>query len=422
MYYIFYWKFLPDHTYPGGSSSLGLGPEQSFLGVISVLQVQVPVIGRVRLSNQPRLVQNLHHLLRERSLLQVSEVSLQLPETTHSNHNAIPAPIVDIEGRVVVNPAQRSLDQGETVLLNDRLDETEGFKVRILEVPLAIVSSHGVTLTVSSFCGHIVCLVFAREKTSGKGVIDDDVKAVASAGVDQFSLDVAGFMQEVKLVDGCQNTTGVRNKEPISRTNCVVHGLENGRTNPASLSAESANLCHLKGRIVAQAQLDKLALLVQLIDSLKSLGEWDGTIRCMEIEDVNLVGVQLLEGQLELLAHNGGLVVAIRAWIPFRGESEASLLPIRLGCPRFLFAADVDACSIDLIEALLLEVVQASLVFVKRGDSGALGLVRSKGHQPKDHSGLRVLCDQRHDDCVAELCIFGELERKRGEWRGCGES
>jgi hypothetical protein len=80
------------------------------------------------------------------------------------------------------------------VLLNNRFDNLESIKVRILEVALAIKGTRGAAVTVSSFSGHVVCLIFAREKTASNRVVDDNIETVAAAGRDQFSLDVASCL------------------------------------------------------------------------------------------------------------------------------------------------------------------------------------------------------------------------------------
>lgn len=176
------------------SLRLGLGLEQGRLSVIGVLQIQVPVVWRVRLGNQPRPVQSLHHLFWERSLLQVAKISLKLAKATHSDQDAIPATVVHLESRVIADPAQSGLDQAKAMLLNDGLDDAQSFKVCILEIALAVESSSGAGVTVSTLCGHIVRLILAGEKAAGDRVVDHNIKTVAPAGRNQLSLDVAGYV------------------------------------------------------------------------------------------------------------------------------------------------------------------------------------------------------------------------------------
>lgn len=96
----------------------------------------------------------------------------------------------------MADPAQGSLHQGQTVLLDDGLNETQSFKVRILEVALAVETACGAGIAVSTLGGHIVRLIFAGEETTGDGVVDDNVKTVASTGRNQLSLDIAGYYAE----------------------------------------------------------------------------------------------------------------------------------------------------------------------------------------------------------------------------------
>ena len=173
------------------STSSLLRLEQSFVGVVGVLQIQVPVVWRIWLCNQPSLVQRLHHFLGERALLQILQVGFELPKAAHPNQNPIAAPIANIQGRVMVNPAQGRLYQRQTMFFDDRLNDAQSFKVRIFEVAIAVVVAGAVLVTVPAFGRHIMCLVFAREESSCKRVIDDDVKAITAAGVNQFGLDVA---------------------------------------------------------------------------------------------------------------------------------------------------------------------------------------------------------------------------------------
>lgn len=98
--------------------------------------------------------------------------------------------------------------------------------------------------------------------------------------------------------------------------------------------------------------------------------------------------------------------------VPFGSQSQAARLPVRLGCESLLLSVDIDASGVDFIEALLLEIIEAFIVLIERGDPGALGLRGTKGHQPENHSRLGILYNERHGDrrCVEE------------SWRSNGES
>lgn len=65
----------------------------------------MPVIGRSGLGNQPSLVQSLHNLFWERSLLEIGEISLKLLEAADSHQDSIPTAIIHSQSRVMADPA-----------------------------------------------------------------------------------------------------------------------------------------------------------------------------------------------------------------------------------------------------------------------------------------------------------------------------
>lgn len=77
------------------------------------------------------------------------------------------------------------------MFLGDWLDDTQSFKCCIPEVTLPVVGTGGGSVTVSAFCGKIFQLIFAREETTSKGVVDDNVKAVPLTGGNKFGLNIA---------------------------------------------------------------------------------------------------------------------------------------------------------------------------------------------------------------------------------------
>lgn len=110
-------------------------------------------------------------------------------------------------------------------------------------------------------------------------------------------------------------------RERAPPTNGVIHGLVNGGTDPSPLSTKDGNLRHFKGCKVAETQLYKLPLLVQLVNSLESFSEWSGAICCMQIEDIDCVGLQLFERKLQLPTDDVWLVGTELKRVPFRGQS-----------------------------------------------------------------------------------------------------
>lgn len=291
-----------------------LGLEQGLLGIIGVLQVQVPIVWRSRLSHQPCLVQRFHHLIGQRPLLKIPEVSLQLLETTNAHPEAVSATVVHVKSSVVPHPAQGRLHEREPVLLHDRLDDAQSLKRCISEIAPAVTGSPLAGVTISPFCGDVVCLVFAGEESTGKRVIDDDVEAVPATSMNELGLDAACLRRARYVLAEGRWKIAIQG---LKHANSIVHGLEDGWAHPALLSTQRDNLRHLKGRKVAEAQLDKLALLVQLINGLQGLGKGNRMIRRMEIEDIDLVCIQFLEGQLQLLAQDIWFMAARELRVPF---------------------------------------------------------------------------------------------------------
>ena len=152
----------------------------------------MPVVRSRRLCDLPRLVQRLQDLSRQRSLLNILQVALKLSLAAHTNNNSI-ITIGDIELRVVDYPSEGCLKQSEVVLLHDWLDDCQRLESGVLEVSLPVHAAASTFLVAETTTfGHIGGLVFAAEETSGDGVVDHDVQAVAAAGGDEFGFDGAG--------------------------------------------------------------------------------------------------------------------------------------------------------------------------------------------------------------------------------------
>ena len=153
----------------------------------------MPVVRSRRLCNLPRLVQGLQDLLGQRTLLNILQVALELCLAADTNDNAIVATVLDVELRVVDDPSEGCLEQSQVVLLYDWLDDGERLESGVLEVSLPVHAAASTFLVAETTTfGHIGGLVFAAEETSGDGVVDHDVQAVAAAGGDEFGFDGAG--------------------------------------------------------------------------------------------------------------------------------------------------------------------------------------------------------------------------------------
>lgn len=135
-------------------------------------------------------------------------------------------------------------------------------------------------------------------------------------------------------------------------TDGIVHGLVYGRAHPPVVLAGHDDLGDLKGREVTQAQLDKLALLVQLVDSLERLGEWHAPVSCVQVEDVDAVSLQLGQTLLHALGDACGLVNTSLVRVAFGGQRQAAIFPVGRSGEAFLLATNVRACGVDFIVAL----------------------------------------------------------------------
>lgn len=153
----------------------------------------MPVVWRVRLGDQPRLIQSLHYLIWERPLLEICQVGLELTEAAYANQDAVAASVIHLQNRMVAHPSQGRFDQREAILLSDRLDHAESLKVGISEIPVAIVVSGTALVAVSSLGGNILGLVLSREQPTGQRVVDNDVKTIPPADGNKFSFDIAGY-------------------------------------------------------------------------------------------------------------------------------------------------------------------------------------------------------------------------------------
>lgn len=154
----------------------------------------MPIIRRRRLGNQPRLIQRIQHLLRQRALLQILEISLHLLLAAHADDDPIPAAILDVQLRVVQHPAERRLQQRQVVLLDHGLDDAQRLERRVFEVPRAVHAAHAAHGLAEAARGrHVGGFVFAAEEAAGDRVVDDDVEAVAAAGGDELRFDGAGY-------------------------------------------------------------------------------------------------------------------------------------------------------------------------------------------------------------------------------------
>lgn len=126
----------------------------------------MPVWRRVWLRDEPSLIKSINNFLRERSLLNICKVGLQLRKAAYTDQNAVAATVANLKSRVVVHPSKGSFNQRQAVLLNNRLNDAEGLEVGILEIAFAVIGSCGGVLSEASFCRDIGSLVLSRKKAT----------------------------------------------------------------------------------------------------------------------------------------------------------------------------------------------------------------------------------------------------------------
>jgi hypothetical protein len=154
----------------------------------------MPVRRGQRLGMNPRFIQHLHDLVRQRSFLQVLQVALELRFAAYTNDDSVSSVFGHVERRVVHYPTQGNLQQGKLVLLRNLLDHFKRAKGRVSEVTLAIVLSGGRFGSKSRILvvrKLVLGLDLAGEETSSEGVVYDHVDTVAMAGGDRFNIEIA---------------------------------------------------------------------------------------------------------------------------------------------------------------------------------------------------------------------------------------
>jgi hypothetical protein len=99
----------------------------------------------------------------------------------------------------------------------------------------------------------------------------------------------------------------------------------------------------------------------------------------MKIEDVDAIGVQLLQALLKPLSQHFGPVlpsdsVLSMSWssdgIDLCSDLQTTVFPSRLLGESFLLSVDISTSRIDFIVPSSLEMIKERLVFLEIGDSG----------------------------------------------------
>lgn len=80
----------------------------------------------------------------------------------------------------------------------------------------------------------------------------------------------------------------------VRGSHCITDLIDLG-SNPSPLLAQSDDLSDLIRCVVAQSKGLETSFFVKFVHGLQGIHEWDGSVRCMEIEDVHILGIQCCE-------------------------------------------------------------------------------------------------------------------------------
>lgn len=156
-----------------------------------ILSLSAEIVGCRRLCNKPGLIQSLHHVLWQRALLQIPQVTLELREVRHTDYHAIVSSFCPrFESRMMDDPSQCNLQEGEVMFLGHRFNQLERLKGRILKVSFAIHRPHSLCLVgKATFIGdNVLGFDLAGEDTASERVVDDNVDVVFPAARNQLRL------------------------------------------------------------------------------------------------------------------------------------------------------------------------------------------------------------------------------------------
>ena len=94
---------------------------------------------------------------------------------------------------MVHQPLECNRQHAQTMFLHNGLDECQGIECRVFEIPETVHAAHaGVFVTVTTRGWVLFRFDLAREKITCYWIIDDGVKAVASASRDELHFNRSG--------------------------------------------------------------------------------------------------------------------------------------------------------------------------------------------------------------------------------------
>lgn len=173
------------------SFGIQLTPVQSSNRTLSHLP---KVCRRSCLANHPRLIQRLDNIVRQRPLLQIRKIALQLLETTDANNDAVISTFDScLELRVMNTPSQCNLKQRQVMFLSSFLCNPKSLKRRVFEVAIAVHCADAVSLGPEPAFVRldVFGLDLAGKEATSQRVVDDNVDAILTACGNELRLDGA---------------------------------------------------------------------------------------------------------------------------------------------------------------------------------------------------------------------------------------
>lgn len=146
------------------------------------------------LANHPGLIQRLDNIIRQRSLLQIRKIALQLLETTDANNNTVIATFDScLELGVMNTPSQCNFKQRQVVFLSSFLCNLESLKRRVFEVAIAVHCANAVSLGPEPAFVRldVLGLDLAGKEATRQRVVDDNIDAILAACGNELRLNGA---------------------------------------------------------------------------------------------------------------------------------------------------------------------------------------------------------------------------------------
>ncbi len=205
------------------------------------------------LTNHPCIVQSLDSFFRQRTLLKVCQIILQIAETPCTQNNRIGQ--LASQCRVMNEPPQRHLGNSQAMFLRHRFDDLQGVVIAIVpQMPQMHIPDR------------LASFVPPREKPASQWRVHVERDAVVAQAREQLILDAALQRMVMSFIDG--------------------------RFDPAVLFADLADLRNLPRHVVAQAEPIEVAFAMELVHRAEGVLEWVLAVRPVQIEHLDLVRLE----------------------------------------------------------------------------------------------------------------------------------